>query len=92
MVKEVGGNMAIRMRVNKHEGALCCECGSYQGEVLNMFDLQVGNKKLTICDQCNEELFQKCLKADGVKNARVKTQRDLSVIRKRKNKWDVLKE
>lgn len=84
--------MAIRMRNNKHSDAFCCECGMEQGEVLNMFDIQIGKKTFTLCDECNSDLLQKCLSAEVLKNGRVKTQRDLSIIRKRKRKWDVLKE
>ena len=79
--------MSIRMRNNRDKDAFCCECGDYQGEVLNMFDIQVGNKTFTICDQCNEVLLRKCLSAEVMKNGRVKTQHDLSIIRKRKRKF-----
>lgn len=74
------------MRNNIKTDAVCCECGESQEEVLNMFDLCIGGKIFTICDACNEKLFSKCLNADVMKNSRVKTQQDMVIIRKRKNK------
>ncbi len=78
--------MAIKMRNNTKSDAFCCECGCNQKEVLNMFDLLIGGKIFTICDICNEAIFNKTLQAECFKNGRVKTQKDLSVIRKRKLK------
>lgn len=78
--------MAIKMRNNTESNARCCECGDKQGEVLNMFDLCIGDTVFTICDVCNEKIFSKCLKAEVMKNGRVKSQHDMSIIRKRKTK------
>lgn len=75
--------MAIKMRNNPKKNAVCCECGSPQDEVLNMFDLLIGGKVLTVCDVCNEEILYKTLRANVMKNERVKSQRDLRIIRRR---------
>ena len=76
----------IKMRNNTKPNAVCCECGESQNEVLNMFDLCIGGNILTICDVCNEKLFSKCLSAECMKNGRVKSQHDIAIIHKRKNK------
>lgn len=78
--------MAIKMRNNTKLDAVCCECGESQKEVLNMFDLCIGGNIFTICDACNEKLFNKCLSAECLKNGRVKSQRDMAIIRKRKSR------
>lgn len=80
--------MAIKMRNNTKPEAVCCECGEGQKEVLNMFDLCIGGNIFTICDACNEQLFNKCLSAECFKNGRVKSQRDMAIIYKRKNGID----
>lgn len=76
----------IKMRNNTKSDAICCECGESQKEVLNMFDLCIGGNIFTICDACNEKLFNKCLSAECFKNGRVKSQRDMAIIYKRKNR------
>ena len=78
--------MAIKMRNNTKLDAICCECGEGQKNVLNMFDLCIGGTIFTICDECNEKLFSKCLSAECMKNGRVKSQHDMAIIRKRKSK------
>lgn len=75
--------MAIKMRYNKKENAYCCECGNGQNESLDMYDICIGGTILTICDVCNEQIFNKCLHADVVKNGRVKSEKDMRIIRKR---------
>lgn len=74
----------IKMRNNTKSDAVCCECGERQDQVLNMFDLCIGGNIMTICDVCNEKLFDKTLAAEVMKNARVKSQRDIEIIRQRK--------
>ena len=76
----------IKMRNNTKPDAICCECGESQKEVLNMFDLCIGGNIFTICDVCNEKIFSKCLSAEVKKNAQLKSQRDLAIIRKRKSR------
>lgn len=77
--------MAVKMRNNKKLDAKCCECGDTQDNVLNMFDLCIGGFIFTVCDVCNEEIFFKSLRADCHKNRRVKTQRDMAIIRRRRH-------
>lgn len=77
--------MAIKMRNNKNPEAVCCECGEPQANVLNMFDILIGNIKFTVCDLCNEILLCKCLKAECYKNGRIKSKQDLMIINKRRN-------
>lgn len=76
----------IKMRNNTNPDAICCECGERQDQVLNMFDLCIGGNIFTICDACNEKIFRKCLSAECLKNGRVKSQRDMAIIRKRKSR------
>lgn len=76
--------MAIKMRNNTKPDAVCCECGEGQNQVLNMFDLCIGGNIMTICDVCNEKIFDKTLAAEVMKNGRVKSQRDMTIIRRRK--------
>lgn len=78
--------MAIKMRNNTKSNAICCECGEHQDQVLNMFDLCIGGNIFTICDVCNEKLLNKTLNADVMKNNRMKSKKDLSIIYKRKGK------
>lgn len=78
--------MAIRMRNNKESDSTCCECGLPRSKVLDMFDLRIGDNILTICDECNEALFYKTLRAECAKNARVKSQHDIMIINERKRK------
>lgn len=78
--------MAIKMRNNTKSDAVCCECGERQDQVLNMFDLCVSGNIMTICDVCNEKIFDKTLSAEVMKNGRVKSQRDMASIRKRKSR------
>lgn len=77
--------MAIKMRNNKDQDAVCCECGGTQEEVLNMFDLLVGGDVFTVCDVCNEKIFYKTLQANVIKDSRTKTQREIGIIRRRKH-------
>lgn len=75
--------MAIRMRNNTNQDSICCECGNPRNEVLDMFDVCIGGTILTICDECNSELFSKTLRAECYKNGRVKSQHDMSIINRR---------
>ena len=77
--------MAIRMRNNKKLDSVCCECGETRKQVLDMFDICVGGNIFTVCDVCNEILFNKTLHAECYKNGRTKTPEDLAIIRRRAN-------
>lgn len=76
--------MAIKMRNNKNVNSICCECGKHRKDVLDMFDLCIGDAIFTICDSCNEKVFYKCLSAECYKNGRVKSQHDIAIINRRK--------
>ena len=78
--------MAIRMRNNKELDSVCCECNTPRNKVLDMFDLCIGGNIFTICDECNEALFYKTLRAECNKNARVKSNHDIAIINERKRK------
>ena len=72
------------MRINKDSSAQCCECGSSRSKSLEMFDICIGGNILTICDLCNDIIFQKSLKATCIVNGKVKSKRDMEIVRKRK--------
>lgn len=74
------------MRNNTDSKAVCCECKETQEKVLNMFDLCVGDTILTICDECNEKVLDKCLKAECMKNSRTKSNKDMQIINKRRSR------
>lgn len=78
--------MAIRMRNNNDKNAVCCNCKETQDQVLNMFDICIGNTILTICDECNNKILYKTLNAECMKNGRVKSQKDIQIINRRKQK------
>lgn len=78
--------MAIRMRNNKELDSVCCECKLPRNKVLDMYDLCIGGNIFTICDECNEALFYKTLRAECNKNARVKSNHDIAIINERKRK------
>ena len=75
--------MAIKMRNNSKSDSVCCECGKARKSVLDMFDVCVGDNIFTICDVCNEALFYKTLRASCYTNGRVKSERDMAIIRQR---------
>ena len=74
------------MRYNKTSDAVCDECGHGQDDVLDMVDICIGGMIFTICDECSLDIFYKTLKVECNKNARVKTQHDMKVLRKRSEK------
>ena len=76
--------MAIKMRNNTNVDAKCCECGDTQKKVLNMFDLLIGDMTFTICDACNDKILFKTLRASVMRDGRVKSPRDMAIIRGRK--------
>ena len=75
--------MAVKMRINNNADAICSSCEAGQKDSLLMHDLMVGKTMLTVCDICNEELFTKTLKVDCAKNAKIKSEDDLKIIRRR---------
>lgn len=78
----------IRMRTNKSYDAVCKVCGATRKNSLDFFDIAFTDKHIiTICDMCNEQLFNKSLKATCYVNGRVKSQDDLQIIRSRRRKY-----
>ena len=52
------------MRTNKSFDAVCKVCGATRKNSLDLFDIAFTDKHIiTICDMCNEQLFNKSLKA-----------------------------
>ena len=80
--------MGIKMRTLKGDTDIVCKvCGATRKDSLEMFEIMFTEKaKITICDLCNEKLFNKCLSAECMKNGRVKSQRDIKIINERKHK------
>lgn len=83
--------MAIKMRNNTDTNSICCECNEKRNEVLDMFDICIGGKTFTICDRCNGVLFSKTLKAECMKNGRLKSSHDISIIHRRAKKSGSMK-
>lgn len=80
-------NNQIRMRVNKESNCKCKVCGSTRENSLELFDIAFTDKNvITICDLCNEKLFNKTLKANCAVNAKLKDKHDLLVIRNRNSR------
>lgn len=73
----------VRMRTNRDNGAVCCECGNGQTRSLEMFDIMLAGHVFTLCDNCNEKLLQKTLRADCNVKCKVKKPHDMEIIRKR---------
>lgn len=78
--------MAIKMRHNNNKSAVCSGCGNSKDKSLEMYDICIGKTVLTICDACNEQIFNKCLKAEVEKNGRPKDARDMRIVRERNEK------
>lgn len=72
----------IRMRINKHD-TVCETCGDGSSQVLEMFDLMIGDTVHTICDRCVNKIFSKTLTAVCGVDHKIKSQHDLAIIRKR---------
>ena len=73
----------IKMRTNGEPDAKCCECGNGKKDSLELFDICIGGQIFTVCDLCNEQLFQKTLKATCKVNGKVKQPSDIAIVRKR---------
>lgn len=75
----------IRMKINKQEDAVCRVCGHTRKNSLDLFDIAFTDKHIiTICDNCNELLFDKTLKASCYVNHRLKDKKDVMVINNRR--------
>lgn len=74
----------IAMRISKK---LACEiCGESKENVLELFDLKLGNKVVTLCDDCVQQVLSKTLKANVEVNSKLKTKHDLAILKKRKER------
>ena len=73
----------IKMRVSKND-CCCSSCNAKRKESLEMFDVCIGNVILTLCDECNDELFIKTLKASCIVNGKLKSAEDMKIINNRK--------
>lgn len=79
----------IRMRINKHN-TVCETCGDGSSQVLEMFDLMIGDTVHTLCDRCVDKLFSKTLTAVCGVDHKLKSQHDLAIIRKRNMSKSIL--
>lgn len=75
--------MAIKMRTNKSTKCSCEECGALRKNVLDMFDINIFGEIHTICDECNDKLFYKSLRANVYTQSRLKSKEDIKVIEAR---------
>lgn len=77
--------MSIKMRTVANTEAICKVCGATRKQSLEIFEIMFTDKaRITICDMCNEKLFNKTLKASCLVNAKLKSKADLKVIRSRR--------
>lgn len=73
----------IKMRINKKSNSKCIVCGNTNKNSLEIYDIAIGDKIVTICDLCNDQLFRKTLKATVMLQGRLKDKHDMAIIRKR---------
>lgn len=88
LIRIVGIMKKIKMRVNKHDDAICKTCLSKKNESLEMYDLNFAGTIITICDQCNNVLFSKSLKASCRLDNKLKSSSDINIINRRRAKND----
>lgn len=75
----------IKMRVSNPKNDWHCDsCNAKGKESLGMFDICIGDTIFTLCDECNDELFRKTLKASCIVNGKLKSADDMKVINNRK--------
>lgn len=75
----------LRMRHTKAEFAQCDSCLATKQESLAMYDIQIGDTVVVLCDKCNALLLDKSLSAHVQLNGKIKDTRDMAIIRKRQN-------
>lgn len=73
----------IKMRVN-NKATKCPVCNCTRKNTIEIFDLCIGDTIITLCDACNETLFNKTLKATVMVQSKIKTKQDMQVIQARK--------
>lgn len=70
------------MRVNNN-GDSCSVCGAEDKHSLQIYDIKIGDIQFHICDECNEVLMIKTLRATTSLNAKLKSKKDLAVLHER---------
>ena len=73
----------VKMRINKEQNVCCMACNATRKNSLDMYDICIGSTILTICDECNDQLFSKTLKAQLHTQTRLKTKKDISILNAR---------
>lgn len=73
----------MKMRINKNDEAVCCECGNDREKSLELYDICIGGNVITICDECNDKVLSKTLSASCRLHERLKTKTDLRILRNR---------
>lgn len=73
----------MKMRINKNDEAVCCECGNDREKSLELYDICIGGNIITICDECNDKVLSKTLSASCRLHERLKTKTDLRILRNR---------
>lgn len=78
------------MKVQHNKASNCNVCGKSIDDCLNMFTIRFDHCsfEFDICDKCNEELLLKTLKASTFTNGRLKKEKDINIINKRKRSSD----
>lgn len=88
-IKVKGKSVMINMRVSKDRSCKCSSCGNDLQTSVEMFDVRIQIPKqdatiLHLCDKCISEMFDKSLKARCLVDGMVKSQKQISIINKRK--------
>lgn len=89
---ERGERKMIKMKYDKNQEAICDNCGNSHIEALEMYDIKIGDKVICLCDECNQALFYKCLKASCTLDAKVKSKEEILKINRRNIKRKKKKE
>lgn len=69
--------MAIKMRVDTNAESICDNCGCEFRNTSEMYDMQITDRRFTLCKKCVDLIFQKTLKASVNYSGKVKTSDDL---------------
>lgn len=76
--------MGIKMRQNKDDNVRCKICNCNKDNCLALFDIAFTDKHIiTVCDECNNKLLSKVLKASCMIDSKVKTQKEMGIIKAR---------
>lgn len=68
--------MAIKMKVENNKNSVCQNCNTPWKYTKEMYGIFMVDTKFTICYDCVDELFHKCLKATCLYNGKLKSQED----------------